>query len=46
MSNDRNIEQDRKYWYAKGKWDGSFNTFWIMYLLLLLTIFLTYGGNK
>lgn len=28
---EKNIEQDRKYWYAKGKWDGSWKTFWICF---------------
>lgn len=31
MSIERNIEQDRKYWYTKGKWDGSWKTFWICF---------------
>ena len=31
MSIERNIEQDRKYWYAKGKWHGSWQTFWFCF---------------
>jgi hypothetical protein len=46
MSNDRNIKQDREYWYAKGKWHGGMRVFWIMLILNFLTIILTYGGNK
>ncbi len=42
----RNIEQDRKYWYAKGRWDGSMQIFWIMLIINFLTLILTYGGNK
>jgi hypothetical protein len=46
MSNERNIEQDRKFWYEKGKWHGSMKIFWISLILNFLTLILTYGGNK
>jgi hypothetical protein len=46
MSNERNIEQDRNYWYSKGKWDGGMRVFWIMFILIFLTIISTNGGNK
>lgn len=46
MSNERNIEQDRKFWYAKGKWHGGMQTFWLMFISMLITLILTYGGNK
>lgn len=42
----RNIEQDRKYWYAKGQWDGGWKAFWICFLAQLIINILTYGGNK
>lgn len=45
MINERNIEQDRKYWYAKGKWHGSWQTFWILFILMT-AMFLAKGGNK
>ena len=45
MNNERNIEQDRKYWYAKGKWDGSWKIFWILFILMT-AMFLAKGGNK
>jgi hypothetical protein len=44
--NERNIEQDRKYWYAKGKWDGAWFTFWGIFILHILTNIITYGGGN
>ena len=39
MSNERNIEQDRKYWYAKGKLDGSWRAFWVCFWIQTLINF-------
>ena len=46
MSNDRNIEQDRKYWYAKGQWNGGWKVFWVCFIAHIIATILTYGGNK
>ena len=39
MSIERNIEQDRKYWYAKGKLDGSWQAFWVCFWIQTLINF-------
>ena len=39
MSNERNIEQDRKCWYAKGKLDGSWQAFWVCFWIQTLINF-------
>lgn len=46
MSNEKNIEQDKNYWWYKGDlWHGSRRGFWIMFILLIL-MKLAYGGKK
>ena len=39
MSIERNIEQDRKYYYAKGKLDGSWQSFWVCFWIQTLINF-------
>ena len=52
MSIERNIEQDRKYWYAKGKLDGSWQAFWVCFWIQTLINFclmileVTMSNNK
>jgi hypothetical protein len=46
MSKERNIEKDKKYWWAKGDlWHGSRRGFWIMFILLIVMKF-AYGDKK